>query len=374
MRLRHQHPRDRRAARTTRPASRRSRTSRSPDVKVVVCAPEVPCGAAAQTVEEAAGVEHRAGQRGAVGDRRARQGHHRRGRRRPGLRHRRHRGRRRGRRASRSRSRRRRSTPTRSRRSPTARTRTWRRSSSTWSPATTGQQVLADAGFGQALSRGAATASRRRRARLGLRSRPRSGAAFVLLPLVAMVTAGRVEQLPRADHLGRPRSPRCCSACGRRRPARCSASSSACRWRWCWPAPASAASGSLRSLVLLPLVLPPVVGGIALLYTFGRRGLLGQTLEVLGSRSRSPPPPWCWRRPSWRCRSWWSASRARCGPPGERYEVGRRHARRPADHGLPPGDAAAGAARAGRPARCCRSPGRWASSAPRSPSPAASRA
>lgn len=38
----------------------------------------------------------------------------------------------------------------------------------------------------------------------------------------------------------------------------------------------------LRSLVLLPLVLPPVVGGIALLYTFGRRGLLGQTFEMLG--------------------------------------------------------------------------------------------
>ena len=41
-------------------------------------------------------------------------------------------------------------------------------------------------------------------------------------------------------------------------------------------------SSVLRSLVLLPLVLPPVVGGIALLYTFGRRGLLGGTLEVLG--------------------------------------------------------------------------------------------
>ena len=40
--------------------------------------------------------------------------------------------------------------------------------------------------------------------------------------------------------------------------------------------------GLLRSLVLLPLVLPPVVGGIALLYTFGRRGLLGEYLEVLG--------------------------------------------------------------------------------------------
>lgn len=38
----------------------------------------------------------------------------------------------------------------------------------------------------------------------------------------------------------------------------------------------------LRSLVLLPLVLPPVVGGLALLYTFGRRGLLGGTLETLG--------------------------------------------------------------------------------------------
>jgi molybdate transport system permease protein len=38
----------------------------------------------------------------------------------------------------------------------------------------------------------------------------------------------------------------------------------------------------LRAFVLLPLVLPPVVGGIALLATFGRRGLLGSSLEVLG--------------------------------------------------------------------------------------------
>ena len=40
--------------------------------------------------------------------------------------------------------------------------------------------------------------------------------------------------------------------------------------------------GVVRSLVLLPLVLPPVVGGIALLYTFGRRGLLGEPLAALG--------------------------------------------------------------------------------------------
>jgi molybdate transport system permease protein len=38
----------------------------------------------------------------------------------------------------------------------------------------------------------------------------------------------------------------------------------------------------MRSLVLLPLVMPPVVSGLALLYTFGRRGLLGHTLDVLG--------------------------------------------------------------------------------------------
>lgn len=38
----------------------------------------------------------------------------------------------------------------------------------------------------------------------------------------------------------------------------------------------------VRSLILLPLVLPPVVGGIALLTVYGRAGLLGQHLEVLG--------------------------------------------------------------------------------------------
>ncbi len=40
----------------------------------------------------------------------------------------------------------------------------------------------------------------------------------------------------------------------------------------------------LRPFILLPLVLPPVVGGIALLYTFGRLGLLGQYLDAAGVR------------------------------------------------------------------------------------------
>jgi molybdate transport system permease protein len=37
--------------------------------------------------------------------------------------------------------------------------------------------------------------------------------------------------------------------------------------------------GIVRALVLLPMILPPVVGGVALLLAFGRRGLVGQWLE-----------------------------------------------------------------------------------------------
>lgn len=37
-----------------------------------------------------------------------------------------------------------------------------------------------------------------------------------------------------------------------------------------------------RPLILLPLVLPPVVGGIALLYAFGRLGLIGEYLHAAG--------------------------------------------------------------------------------------------
>ncbi|MBI2702129.1 molybdenum ABC transporter permease subunit [Mycobacterium gordonae] len=39
---------------------------------------------------------------------------------------------------------------------------------------------------------------------------------------------------------------------------------------------------ALRPVILLPLVLPPVVGGIALLYAFGRFGLVGRYLEAAG--------------------------------------------------------------------------------------------
>nr|WP_082943557.1 ABC transporter permease [Mycobacterium sp. 1274761.0] len=40
----------------------------------------------------------------------------------------------------------------------------------------------------------------------------------------------------------------------------------------------------IRPVLLLPLVLPPVVGGLALLYAFGRLGLIGQYLDAAGIR------------------------------------------------------------------------------------------
>ena len=46
-----------------------------------------------------------------------------------------------------------------------------------------------------------------------------------------------------------------------------------------WPAPARRA---LRAAVTVPLVLPPVVGGIALLLLLGRQGLLGGLLAGIG--------------------------------------------------------------------------------------------
>lgn len=38
--------------------------------------------------------------------------------------------------------------------------------------------------------------------------------------------------------------------------------------------------GLLRALVTVPLILPPVVGGVALLLVFGRRGIIGQYLDA----------------------------------------------------------------------------------------------
>ncbi|CAB5022395.1 MAG: molybdate ABC transporter permease subunit [Actinobacteria bacterium] len=47
--------------------------------------------------------------------------------------------------------------------------------------------------------------------------------------------------------------------------------------------------GFVRGLVLLPLVVPPVVAGVGLLAAFGRNGMLGGTLNMLGIRITFTP-------------------------------------------------------------------------------------
>ena len=101
----------------------------------------------------------------------------------------------------------------------------------------------------------------------------------------------------------------------------------------------------VRSLVLLPLVLPRVVGGIALLYTFGRRGLLARPVAgALGGEDRLLHHGGGARADLGVCRFWWSALRAPCGRSRQRCEgSGRALGGRPSD-GVAAGHAAAGVA------------------------------
>ncbi|WP_043652500.1 ABC transporter permease [Cellulosimicrobium sp. 72-3] len=114
------------------------------------------------------------------------------------------------------------------------------------------------------------------------------GALFVVVPVVAMV--GRVELAPGPDGAGGfwalVTSPAALDALGLS--LRTALAATACCVVLGTPMALVLARTTFpgqrvaRALVLLPLVLPPVVGGIALLHTFGRRGLIGRHLEVLG--------------------------------------------------------------------------------------------
>jgi molybdate transport system permease protein len=108
------------------------------------------------------------------------------------------------------------------------------------------------------------------------------GVAFLALPLVALVvrtiTNGALADLARPEVLPALRLSLVCSVAAT---ALCLPPGIALGWllardafpgqRW------------LRGLVMLPMVLPPVVGGVALLLAFGRRGLVGAlALEAFG--------------------------------------------------------------------------------------------
>ena len=112
----------------------------------------------------------------------------------------------------------------------------------------------------------------------------------------------------------------------------------------------------LRSLVLLPLVLPPVVGGLALLYTFGRRGLLGESLDALGVQIAFSTIAVVMAQTFVALPFLVVSLEGALRTAGDRYEVAAASLGASPDHRPPPDHAAAGAARAWCRARCSRSP------------------
>ena len=104
------------------------------------------------------------------------------------------------------------------------------------------------------------------------------GAAFLLVPLVALVVRAPWGRVP--DLVSRPES-----LDALRLSLVCATAATAVSLvvgvplAWVLARSRSRWVGLGRALVTLPLVLPPVVGGVALLQALGRRGLVGQWLD-----------------------------------------------------------------------------------------------
>ena len=124
----------------------------------------------------------------------------------------------------------------------------------------------------------------------------------------------------------------------------------------------------------VPLVLPPVVGGVALfLVARPARASLGRWLyEPFGVTIPFTTAGRRDRRDVRRHAVPGHQRRGRAAGRRRPLRGRRRHARRRPLDDVPPGHPAAGRARASPPARCSAGRGRWASSARRSPSPATS--
>ena len=177
--------------------------------------------------------------------------------------------------------------------------------------------------------------------------------------------------LPEPARLRGRSGRRCGSRCSPRRSRCWSASCSGCRWPGCSPGSTSAAAALLRALVTVPLVLPPVVAGVALLTAFGRTGVIGEPLLDAdrlrlpvhdlrrGARAHrsSRMPFWCSRRGRAALRR--RGVRRRRGHP-RRRPAGRRSA----------GSRCRSRCPGSSPAWCWPGPARSASSARPSPSPA----
>jgi len=104
------------------------------------------------------------------------------------------------------------------------------------------------------------------------------GALFLLVPLVGLVAKAPWSGLPRilsdSDVLAALRlSLECATA------ATAISLVLGVPLAWALARVRTRGISALRALVTLPLVLPPVVGGVALLLALGRRGLVGQYLD-----------------------------------------------------------------------------------------------
>ena len=95
----------------------------------------------------------------------------------------------------------------------------------------------------------------------------------------------------------------------------------ACRSRSCSRVPGSRGRRLVRALVTLPLVLPPVVGGVALFTAFGRTGFSAMVVpEVRLRPAVHHDRRGGRRRRSWRCRSWSSRVEGALRAADSRYE------------------------------------------------------
>jgi len=120
-----------------------------------------------------------------------------------------------------------------------------------------------------------------------------------------------------------------------------------------------------RPLILLPLVLPPVVGGIALLYAFGRLGLLGRYLDAAGIQIAFTTTAVVLAQTFVSLPFLVIAIEGAARTAGADYDVGGRDAGRPADDGVVGGCRCRCWHPGWRRAPCLPSRDRWGSSAPR---------
>jgi molybdate transport system permease protein len=109
------------------------------------------------------------------------------------------------------------------------------------------------------------------------------GAAFFVLPLIALVI--RAPWSTAAAELSQPNvaaALRLSIVCSLAAAALCATFGIPLAWLYARvPFPGKSV---IRAITTVPVVLPPVVAGIALLVAFGRRGVFGESLDAVGVR------------------------------------------------------------------------------------------